>query len=123
MKLQGRRIVATMLVVVGLGAMVGGCYYAVPAPPPPPGSVFVRGRWVWNGYTWLWQPGYWIAPAPPPWSDSSVTPAGARDPSHATANAAVDPRRTHALDEGLPHDLVSAHCSGGHPVPACRIPA
>ena len=66
MKRPGRRIVATMLVVVGLGGIVGGCYYPVPAPPPPPGSVFVRGHWVWNGYTWLWQPGYWIAPAPPP---------------------------------------------------------
>jgi len=34
MKRPGRRIVATMLVVVGLGGIVGGCYYPVPAPPP-----------------------------------------------------------------------------------------
>jgi hypothetical protein len=44
--------------------------YAYPpgyAGPPPayapgyPGSgpVYVPPQWVWNGYQWVWQPGYW----------------------------------------------------------------
>lgn len=22
--------------------------------------VWVPGRWVWNGFTWLWAPGHWV---------------------------------------------------------------
>ena len=72
-----RRVVATLLVLVGWGSVVGGCYYvgpAYPPPPVPPGSVFVPGRWVWTGYGWAWQPGHWIAIAPPPAGQAPPSP-------------------------------------------------
>jgi hypothetical protein len=38
-------------------------YWGVPAPwyPPAvePAPTYVPGQWVWNGYGWVWQPGYW----------------------------------------------------------------
>src|SRR5262245_38333806 len=36
-------------------------YYAPPPPwwSPTPTAVWVPGRWVWNGWNWAWQPGYW----------------------------------------------------------------
>lgn len=70
-----RRGLAAMLVLIGTGALLGGCYI-VPAYGPPPGAyvapgppAHAPGRWVWNGYAWVWQPGYWSPPppaAPPP---------------------------------------------------------
>jgi hypothetical protein len=30
-----------------------------PYVPPPPAPVYVPGQWLWTGYTWVWQPGYW----------------------------------------------------------------
>jgi hypothetical protein len=40
-------------------------YWSVPSPEPwywsydPPAPTYVPGQWVWNGYGWVWQPGYW----------------------------------------------------------------
>jgi hypothetical protein len=28
-------------------------------PYPAARAVWVPGHWVWTGYTWAWQPGYW----------------------------------------------------------------
>jgi hypothetical protein len=73
------------VVVIGslsLGAFaIGGCGPAtytsagVAVGPPVPSeadlyydartdSLWVEGRWVWNGYQYTWQPGYWIAARP-----------------------------------------------------------
>jgi WXXGXW repeat (2 copies) len=71
---RARLGLAVLFVVIAAG--LGGCYYVVPAGPPaygpvpgPPylvGSVYVPGRWVWNGVGWVWQPGHWVAASPPP---------------------------------------------------------
>jgi hypothetical protein len=34
-------------------------WYEPYAPPAPPAPIYVPGQWSWNGYTWVWQPGYW----------------------------------------------------------------
>jgi hypothetical protein len=34
-------------------------WYEPYAPPAPPAPVYVPGQWVWSGYDWVWQPGYW----------------------------------------------------------------
>src|SRR5262245_16430388 len=26
---------------------------------PAPGPIYVPGQWTWNGWGWVWQPGYW----------------------------------------------------------------
>lgn len=53
-------------------AYVAVAPYAAPAPivvvrPAPPARthVWVEGRWNWNGYRYVWCPGYWAAPAYP----------------------------------------------------------
>jgi WXXGXW repeat (2 copies) len=83
-KLQWLRpTVAMVLVLAGIGAVLNGCYYVVPAYPPPPGTqvpqgaVYVPGRWVWNGYAWVWQPGYWTAPIPLPVGQTPPPPGPA----------------------------------------------
>ena len=40
------------------GAPAGG-WYEPYVPPAPPAPVYVPGQWLWTGYTWVWQPGYW----------------------------------------------------------------
>jgi hypothetical protein len=30
--------------------------------PPYAGALWVAPQWVWNGYTWVWQTGYWEPP-------------------------------------------------------------
>lgn len=34
--------------------------YDGPYPYWTPTPVYVPGQWVWNGWNWTWQPGYWI---------------------------------------------------------------
>jgi hypothetical protein len=36
-----------------------GPYYVPPPDPWRPGPVWVPGHWVWDGWAWVWQPGYW----------------------------------------------------------------
>jgi len=55
---------------VNIGTPRGGVYVVQPPPPPPlvrvvprsPGRnyVWVPGGWVWNGYRYNWQNGYWV---------------------------------------------------------------
>ena len=33
-------------------------YYGPPSGYRPP-AVYVPGQWEWNGWGWVWQPGYW----------------------------------------------------------------
>jgi hypothetical protein len=86
--LRGGRL-AVLAPLLGIGVLLAGCYYVVPAPPPyaapvpgppPPGVVYVPGQWVWTGAAWVWRPPYWAAspgPAPPP---AAVPPAAAPPP-------------------------------------------
>jgi hypothetical protein len=39
------------------GAPAEGWYE--PVPPAPPAPVYVPGQWLWTGYAWVLQPGYW----------------------------------------------------------------
>ena len=88
-----RRVLVRTLTLIGLGATLSGCYYVVPAYPPPPGAyvgpapVYAPGRWVWNGYAWVWQPGYWTAPVPAP------PPAGQAPPPASMPQAPAAPQQ------------------------------
>ncbi len=49
---------------VSIGGSIGPSIGRPWAPPPPySGSIWIAPRWVWNGYGWVWQPGYWTPPA------------------------------------------------------------
>jgi len=40
----------------------GGHWYGPPVvihPPYRPYRSWVPGRWAWNGWSWVWFPGYW----------------------------------------------------------------
>jgi len=84
---RARLGLAVLFVMIATG--LGGCYYVVPggppaygpAPGPPSGSVYVPGRWVWNGVGWVWQPGHWVTAGPPP--SGPGAPAGPPPPSAA----------------------------------------
>ena len=60
--------------LVALGVGLSGCYYVVPAPAPPAGSVYVPPQWAWTGSAWVWRPGYWIGSPPPGPPPSGQTP-------------------------------------------------
>jgi hypothetical protein len=77
-----------LVLLLGIGGTMSGCYYVVPAPPPyaapappPAGAVLVPGQWVWTGAAWVWRPPYWAAPAPQPPPGAAPPPAAVPAPA------------------------------------------
>ena len=83
--------------LVAVAAVLGGCYYVVPAgyapgPPYPAGPVYVQPRWVWNGAAGVWQPGYWVNPGAPPGAPGPSAPAPPTPPASGQPPSAPVPK-------------------------------
>ena len=92
--------VATLMLSLSGEALAHPVVVAGPPPimpPPPPAPVvvvqpvrptlqhyWVDGRWAWNGYRYVWSPGYWAAPvayAPPAYGAPRYVAAGYGPPA------------------------------------------